>query len=135
MAKSLPSIAYRYTESFRARLAPLVTRADGYANKAMNVGFINYSVDEKVKSPTLHVATKIDHATSSYDSASGRVHQLSDSMLAELQELQASTATLSSSFQNTATSTVQLLILPHAQEVFADFWHNLSDTAIEFLPL
>ncbi|KAF5357140.1 hypothetical protein D9756_006812 [Leucocoprinus leucothites] len=234
MAKGLSSTAYKYTEPFQIRLAPLITRADSYANKAVDVvearypypfkakpeevqeyvrerrqsaaETINHSIDEKVKSPALHVATEIDHrfapivdyfevavnritnpdepgpssvdsayqyqralaltrtlygysneqlkqlqahsallqratetahsissqATSSYTAAQGRVHQMSDNMLAELHKLQVSTASLSASFQNTAASTVQSHIPPHMQEAFADFSRNLSDTATEF---
>jgi hypothetical protein len=71
-------------------------------------------------------------ATSSLVSAQAHVYQLSDSMLHELQMLQASTASLSVSFQNTATTTVQPYIPPHVQEAFADLSQNLSDTAAEF---
>ncbi|KXN84053.1 hypothetical protein AN958_00503 [Leucoagaricus sp. SymC.cos] len=233
VAKELSSTAYKYTEPFTIRLAPLISRADSYANKAVDVvesrypypfkakpeevteyvrerrqsaaESINQSIDEKVKSPALHVASEIDHrfapivnyfevavnritnpnepgpsspdttyqyqralaltrtlygysndqlrelqthsallqratetaysisshASSSLASAQNRVNLLSDKMLSELQNLQASTASLSTSFQNTATSTVQAHIPSHVQEAFANFSHDLSTAASE----
>jgi len=53
-------------------------------------------------------------------------------MLAELQKLQQSSSSLSASFTNPATSTVQSHIPPHVQEAFTDFSQNLSDTAYNF---
>jgi hypothetical protein len=99
MAKELSSTAYKYTEPLQIRLAPLINRADGYANKAVDVvearypypfkakpeevtdyvrgrrqsaaESINHSLDEKVKSPALHVATEIDHVcVTTYTSSS-----------------------------------------------------------------
>jgi hypothetical protein len=35
--KGLSTIAYKYTEPLQARMAPLIVRADGYANKAVDV--------------------------------------------------------------------------------------------------
>lgn len=89
MAKGLSSAAYKYTEPLQIRLAPLISRADGYANKAVDVvesrypypfkakpeevqdyvrerrqsaaESINQSIDENVKSPALQVAAGIDH--------------------------------------------------------------------------
>lgn len=89
MAKGLSSTAYKYTEPLQIRLAPLINRADDYANKAVDVvesrypypfkakpeevqdyvrerrqsaaESINQSIDENVKSPALQVAAGIDH--------------------------------------------------------------------------
>lgn len=88
-AKELSSAAYKYTEPIQIRLAPLIARADNYANKAVDVvearypypfkakpeevteyvrerrqsatELIHHSIDEKVKSPAFHVANEIDH--------------------------------------------------------------------------
>jgi len=89
MAKGLSSTAYKYTEPLQIRLAPLINRANGYANKAVDVvesrypypfkakpeevqdyvrerrqsaaESINKSIDENVKNPALQVAAGIDH--------------------------------------------------------------------------
>jgi hypothetical protein len=82
---------------------------------------------------TAHKITTV--ATSSFESANARVHQLSDNMLSELQKLQASTASISESFQataTTATSTVRSHIPPHIQEAFSEFSQNLSNATAEF---
>lgn len=234
MAKGLSSTAYKYTEPLQIRLAPLINRANGYANKAVDVvesrypypfkakpeevqdyvrerrqsaaESINKSIDENVKNPALQVAAGIDHrfapivdyfevavshitspnepgpsspdiayqyqralsltktlygysndqlkqlqahsallqratetahsissqAAESCTSTQSRISQLSDIMLAELQKLQQSSSSLSASFTNAATSTVQSHIPPHVQEAFTDFSQNLSDTAYNF---
>lgn len=87
-AKGLSSTAYKYTEPIQMRLAPLLARADSYANKAVDAVEARYpypfkakpeevteyvrerrqsvsesfqhSIDENVKSPALHAATEID---------------------------------------------------------------------------
>lgn len=92
-AKGLSSTAYKYTEPIQTRLAPLIVRADGYANKAVDVvearypypftvkpedvteyvrerrqsatDRIHHSIDETVKNPALNVATGIDNVGSS----------------------------------------------------------------------
>ncbi|KAJ8508261.1 hypothetical protein ONZ45_g9457 [Pleurotus djamor] len=88
-AKDLSASAYKYTEPLQVRLAPLIVRADGYANKAVDiveakypypfhakpeevatlvresrdnaVTLANKNFDEKVKSPALNVAQGIDN--------------------------------------------------------------------------
>ncbi|KAL4261646.1 Lipid droplet-associated perilipin protein [Pleurotus pulmonarius] len=88
-AKDISATAYKYTEPFQARFAPLIVRADGYANKAVDivesrypypfqvkpeevatfvrerrdsaVSVANKSFDEKVKSPAFNVAQGIDN--------------------------------------------------------------------------
>jgi hypothetical protein len=83
-AKGLSSTAYKYTEPIQLRLAPLITRADSYANKAVDFVEARYpypfkakpeevteyvrerresvdkSFDENVKSPALNAAAGID---------------------------------------------------------------------------
>ncbi|KAF9446037.1 lipid droplet-associated perilipin protein [Macrolepiota fuliginosa MF-IS2] len=232
-AKGLSSSAYKYTEPIQIRLAPLITRADGFANKAVDVvearcpypfkvkpeevtefvrerrdsaaELVNHSIDG-VKNPAVQAATNLDQrfapivdylevvikritnpdepgpsapdakyqyqralaltrdlygysndqlkhlqahsnilhrattiahsitdqGTPKMANAQDRVHQLSDTMLAELQKLQESTAAFSSSLQSTATSTVQSRIPPHVQSAFADLSHTLSTTISDF---
>ena len=87
-AKGLSTTAYKYTEPLQIRLAPLIERADGIANKAMTavesrypypfkakpediaslvresrqnaMDVANKAIDEKIKSPAIHMAEGID---------------------------------------------------------------------------
>ncbi|KIL63409.1 hypothetical protein M378DRAFT_127665 [Amanita muscaria Koide BX008] len=87
-AKGLSTTAYRYTEPLQIRLAPLIERADGFANKAVDVvesrypypfkakpeevvslvrerrqsafDVANKAIDEKIKSPAYNMAQGID---------------------------------------------------------------------------
>ncbi|KAH8085443.1 lipid droplet-associated perilipin protein [Cristinia sonorae] len=87
-AQGISKTALSYTEPIQKTLAPLIVRADGYANKGLDVvesrypypfktptedimkdikgrgdsayDFANKTLDEKVKSPALHVAQGID---------------------------------------------------------------------------
>ncbi len=48
-AKGLSSTAYKYTEPIQTRLAPLIIRADGFANKAVDVVEARYPYPFTVK--------------------------------------------------------------------------------------
>jgi hypothetical protein len=48
-AKDLSTSAYKYTEPLQIRLAPLIIRADGYANKAVDVVESRYPYPFKAK--------------------------------------------------------------------------------------
>lgn len=87
-ATGLAYSAWGYTEPLQVRLAPLTTRADGYANKGLDVvesrypypfkakpeeitdyvrerrESVNKTIDERVKSPAYGVAQGIDQVTS-----------------------------------------------------------------------
>ncbi|KAF8623851.1 hypothetical protein AX15_006171 [Amanita polypyramis BW_CC] len=87
-AKGLSTTAYKYTEPLQIRLAPLIERADGFANKAVDVvesrypypfkakpedvaslvreshqnamDVANKAIDKRIKSPAINVAQGID---------------------------------------------------------------------------
>ncbi|PFH47013.1 hypothetical protein AMATHDRAFT_7168 [Amanita thiersii Skay4041] len=252
-AKDISNTAYRYTEPLQIRLAPLIERADGYANKAVDavesrypypfrakpeevvslvrerrqsaadyvhgcMNDANKAIEEKIKAPAYNVAQGIDHqfapivdyfevavtrlstengsstppaaqeakfqfqralalsktlkdnlyvysneqlkqlqqqsalvqkametahaitnlASSSLHTAQNRIHGLSDTMLMELHKLQASTASLSSSLQTSAsttlhesTSQIQAKIPPQIQQAYHDIATQLSSAASE----
>jgi hypothetical protein len=235
-AKGLSCTAYQYTEPLQIRLAPLIERADGYANKAVTaiesrypypfkakpeevvslvrerrqsaIDVANKAIDDKIKSPAFNMAQGIDQqfapivdyfevavtrlnseagsphprpetkyqyqraialsktlkdqlyeysneqlkqlqaqsvilqramdtaqaitqlASSSISSAQKRVHELSDTMLQELQKLQSSTASLSASLQSTASSTLHEST-SHIQHAYHDVSSHLSSTVSE----
>jgi len=244
-AKELSSTAYKLTEPFQVKLAPLIVRADGIANKAVDVvesrypypfkaqpeevatyvrerresttsyvqgrvNDVNKAIDDRVKTPAFNVAQDIDQrfapivnyfevavcrlnnseagpsspdakyqyqralalsktlggniyvysndqlkhlqaqsaiaqkasetahsittvAASSITSAQTRIHSLSDTMLAELQKLQASTAQLTASLQSSvqgSASHIQSQI-PQIQHAYADLAAALSCTVHE----
>ncbi|KAF8633132.1 hypothetical protein AX17_004633 [Amanita inopinata Kibby_2008] len=251
-AKGFSSTAYKYTETLQIRLAPLIQRADGYANKAVDavesrypypfkakpeevaslvrerrqsaahyvqgrMNEANKAIDEKIKAPAYTVAQGIDQqfapivdyfevavtrlnadgtstpppppetkyqyqralalsktlkdniyvysneqikqmqaqsvlvqraidtahaithvASSSIVTAQNRIHNLSDTMLLELQKLQSSTASLSASLQTSAASTlhdstsqIQSRIPPQIQQAYNDIATRLSSTVSE----
>ena len=83
-AKGLSTTAYKYTEPLQIRFAPLIERADGIANKAVDFAESRYpypfkakpedvaslvreggqsainAIDEKITSPAKHMAEGID---------------------------------------------------------------------------
>ena len=136
MAKGLSSTAYKYTESLQIRLAPLINRADDYANKAVDVvesrypypfkakpeevqdyvrerrqsaaESINQSIDENVKSPALQVAAGIDHVCCHYRFSRGQ----SNSNL--LSDLPLSLTIL----RSLSTASLVLMNLAHPHQIF-----------------
>ncbi|EKM75340.1 hypothetical protein AGABI1DRAFT_132361 [Agaricus bisporus var. burnettii JB137-S8] len=228
-AKGISSTAYKYTEPIQLRLAPIITRADSYANKAVDFVEARYpypfkakpeevteyvrerrqsvdkSFDENVKSPALHAAAGIDQrfapivdyleraissmkspdgpgpsapaakyqyqralsltrqaygysneqikqihahsmilqratevahsistsASSSISHVQARVHSLSDTMVAELHKLQASTVSLSTSLQSNSAiaSAVHSRLPSHVQQAFTEVSHSISSAA------
>ncbi|KAG5650929.1 hypothetical protein H0H81_010504 [Sphagnurus paluster] len=73
-------------------------------------------------------------ASSSITSAQSRIHNLSDTMLVELQKLQASTASFSTSIQSSvqnSTTQIQYQIPPHIQETYTELTSNLSAAVTE----
>ncbi|KAF9003150.1 hypothetical protein BDZ89DRAFT_967628 [Hymenopellis radicata] len=231
-AKGISTSAYKYAEPIQLRFAPLIVRADGYANKAVDVVESKYPrafttkpeevasfvrerrasaskvIDEKVRQPAFHVAQGIDQqfapimnyvegaytkinpdsrpsspestqyqyqralalsrsvygysaeqvkqfqehsalvkkametsqnmsalASTSITSAKTRVHTLSETLLAELEKVQSSTAAMASSIQTSATTTLhnsttqlQSRFPPGAQEMYTDVSQKLGTT-------
>ncbi|KAF8219643.1 hypothetical protein L208DRAFT_1448686 [Tricholoma matsutake] len=70
-------------------------------------------------------------ASSSITSASTRIHSLSDTMLVELQKLQASTSAISASLQSQA-SQLQTQIPPQVQQTYAELSSSLSSAVTDF---
>ncbi|KAG5652376.1 hypothetical protein H0H81_005238 [Sphagnurus paluster] len=73
-------------------------------------------------------------ASSSITSAQTRIHNLSDTMLVELQKLQASTASFSASIQSSvqnSTTQIQNQIPPHIQQTYTELTSNLSAAVTE----
>ena len=92
-AQAISSRAYSISEPIQARLAPVITRADGFANKAIDVvesrypypfrtpteeiygtlkqhsehavGIANKTIDEKVRSPAIAVVQTVDQVRAS----------------------------------------------------------------------
>ncbi|KAH9478236.1 hypothetical protein JR316_0008689 [Psilocybe cubensis] len=246
-AKELSTSAYKLTEPLQVKLAPLIVRADTYANKAVDavesrypypfkaqpeevatyvrerkesttnyvserVNHVNKAIDEKVKTPAYNVVHGIDRrfapivdyfevtvsrlnnseagpstppdaqyqyqralalsktlgeniydysneqlkhfqaqsviaqkasetaasistvASSSLASAQNRIHTLSDTMLAELQKLQASTNSLTTSLQaslQNSASQLQSQLPSQIQQSYADLSAALTSTVNE----
>jgi len=245
----LSGSAYKYAEPLQIRFAPLIEKADGYANKAVDIvesrypypfqakpedvaGYVRQrrqsaseyvrerrdsvvnaaskTLDERVKSPAITVAQGIDQkfapivdyfeerlnthpseskppaeskyqyqrayalsksltdqvyiysnehlkqiqaqsvllqratstahsiselASSSLSSAQSKVHALSDTMLQELQKLQASTAALTASFTNNlhnSTSQLQARIPPQVLQTYTELSTGLSSAVVDF---
>jgi len=87
-------------------------------------------------SDTAHAITQL--ASTSITNAQKRIHELSDTMLQELQKLQASTASLSASLQSTASSTlhestsqIQSRIPPQIQQAYTDVSTRLTAAVSE----
>ncbi|KAF6762110.1 hypothetical protein DFP72DRAFT_1041544 [Ephemerocybe angulata] len=242
-AVELSTSAYKLTEPLQIKLAPLIVRADDYANKAVDavesrypypfkvkpedvaalvserkqsaseyvhgrLGEANKTLDEKVKNPAFTVAQDLDQrlapflnyfestvtklnpseagpsspdaqyqyqralalsktlkdnvyeytseqlkhiqaqsviiqrasetaqsinslASSSFTSAQGRVHALSENMLAELQKLQSQTNALSTSIQSsiqTSKSQLQTQLGPQIQQTYSELSTVFSTT-------
>ena len=70
-------------------------------------------------------------ASASITTASTRIHSLSDTMLTELQKLQASTASISASLQ-TQASQLQTQIPPQVQQTYTELSKSLSSTITNF---
>ncbi|KAF9051961.1 lipid droplet-associated perilipin protein, partial [Panaeolus papilionaceus] len=90
------------------------------------------SVIAQKASETAHNITSV--ASSSLSSAQSRIHGLSDNMLAELQKLQSSTASVTASFQASlqkSTSQIQSQIPEQIQQSYADVTAALSSAAQE----
>jgi hypothetical protein len=111
-AKGLSTTAYRYTEPLQIRLAPLIERANGIANKAVDavesrypypfkakpedvaslvresrqnaMNVYNKAIDEKIKSPAIHMAEGIDHVRHSLTTIIAHIFTLSHSNLLPL---------------------------------------------------
>ncbi|KAF9000222.1 hypothetical protein BDQ17DRAFT_1245663 [Cyathus striatus] len=69
-AKELSSTAYKYTEPLQVRLAPLIVRADGYANAAVDAVESRYPYPFKVKPEDV-----VSLVQESKESASNYVHE------------------------------------------------------------
>ncbi|KIY64244.1 hypothetical protein CYLTODRAFT_446112 [Cylindrobasidium torrendii FP15055 ss-10] len=235
-AKGISTSAYKYSEPIQLRFAPLITRADDYANKGFDVVESRYpsvfttkpedvttfvrtrresaskAIDERVRQPAWQVAQGIDErftpvlnyvetaytkvngdtppaspeeapkyqyqralalslsvrnqvftysaeqlkqfqehsalvkkasetsqsvsalASSSLSSAQSHAHGLSETMVAELQKLQASSAAVAHSLQESvhnSTSHLQTQIPPHVQELYSEFSQKLGTTVTD----
>ncbi|TFK44975.1 hypothetical protein BDQ12DRAFT_642067 [Crucibulum laeve] len=69
-AKGLSTTAYKYTEPLQVRLAPLIVRADDYANKAVDVVESRYPYPFKAKPEDV-----VDYVRERRESASHYVHE------------------------------------------------------------
>jgi hypothetical protein len=82
-AKAISTTAYKLTEPIQTVLAPLITKADGIANMAVDPVESRYPypfkaqpVDEKVRTPAFNVAHDIDQVSLFVSSSLRRTHNI-----------------------------------------------------------